>query len=210
MFWQRPLSDRALQKRLLELAGDPAFAQSPERQRKLAERSVKLVMEAAGEGHWDQALALAAATWRFELLALLSERMTPEDRSRMLVSWWTSFDGYIYHRRKEVLGWLAESGYIGSLPRPETPLTVYRGVGSPAHKLGLSWSVDADDARHFAVIAADPTGHVYSATAPPEAFMAGFEGLGPPAYVLDPRLLTAVSEVGKVRPDRTPTKGPYD
>jgi hypothetical protein len=184
MFWQRSMNDRTLRKRLLEVAGDPAFAQSPERQLKLAENSVRLVLEAVALG---------------QLLALLSERMTMEERSRMLVEWWTSCDGYIYLHRKEVLEWLHESGYIGSLERPAEPVTIYRGASSSAHKLGLSWSLDADVARHFAASSLTGTGRLYAAVAPPRAFVAGFEGLGPPAYVVDPRLLTSVSEVGKVR-----------
>ena len=197
------MSDRALRKQLLEVAGDPAFAQSPELQLKLAENSVRLVMEAAALGHWDQALAQAAASWRFELLVLLSERMTPAERSHMLSAWWTSCDGYIYPHRKEVLSWLADSGYVGSLERPTEPVIIYRGTSSSAHKLGLSWSLDADVARHFAGHSPTSTGHLYSAVARPDAFLAAFEGLGPPAYVVNPRLLTNVSEVGKVRPLRS-------
>jgi len=196
------MKDRALRKRLLEVAGDPAFAQSPERQLRLAENSVRLVMEAVALGHWDQALALAASSWRFELLALLSERMTDDERSHMLSSWWTSCDGHIYPRRKEVLNWLEESGYIGSLERPTETVTIYRGASSSAHKLGLSWSLDADVARHFASRSPTSTGVLYSAVAPPEAFLAGFEGLGPSAHVVNPRFLTNVSDVGKVRPSR--------
>ena len=160
---------------------------------------------AAVEGRdWGQALGWASSFWRFGLFILLAPRMTPDERREQLAEIWSVCDGCIWPWRGEALAYLRQVGYIGDLPRPAAPLTLYRGVHTSAHRLGLSWSLSVDKARWF--VRRGGRGHnmggfVYRAIAPPDAILAGFNDRGEEEYVVDPTRLRAVRRVEVVSPE---------
>lgn len=162
-----------------------------------------LMDEAIKARDWRGAHGLVPSFRRFDLFIALAPRMTPDERSACLAKVWTDCDG-IWPNRKAALAYLKEAGYIGSLPKPEAPLTLYRGVSTSRHRLGLSWSTNIDTARSFVRPFgrfANRGGVIYGAVAPLEAFLAGFNDREESEYVVDPALLRSVRQVEIVVPD---------
>jgi hypothetical protein len=124
--------------------------------------------------------------------------MTRDERREQLTQIWPSCDICSWRWKIVALTYLREVGYIGDLPQPDTELLIYRGVSKTRHRLGLSWSTNIETARHFV----RPLGRgrhrgvfVYSAVAPPDAFLGGFGARDEAEYVVDPSLLTDVKQV---------------
>jgi len=168
------------------------------------EYRVKTILEDAEARDWGKALLMASSFWRFDLFILLAPHMTLDERREQLAETWIACDGCIWPWRSVALTYLRQVGYIGDLPKPTAPLTLYRGVHTARHRLGLSWSLSVDKARHFVrQFGRGPNmgGFVYQAIAPPEAILAGFNDRGEEEYVVDPTLLRAVRRVEVVAPE---------
>jgi hypothetical protein len=90
------------------------------------------------------------------------------------------------------------------LPRPDSAITVFRGA-TAERRAGMSWTTDIDRADQFRQRHSwhAPTA-VYRAVAMPDVVLALLErrGEGPPEVVVDPRMLTAVEQVGPFHPQR--------
>jgi hypothetical protein len=91
------------------------------------------------------------------------------------------------------------------LPRPDSAITVFRGA-TAERRAGMSWTTDIDRADQFRQRHSwhAPTA-VYRAVVTPDAVLALLErrGEGPPEVVVDPRMLTAVEQVGPLHPQRS-------
>lgn len=123
--------------------------------------------------------------------------MTKTERAETLAEIWTSCDG-VWDWRDLVLGIFQEAGYSGDLPRPTEPLTLYRSVSVPRHRLGLSWTTSLKVAREFVAksrVARSHRAYVYRAVAPPAAILAGFGERDEAEYVVDPSLLEGLKLV---------------
>lgn len=71
---------------------------------------------------------------------------------------------------------------------PSAPITVYRGVKSPEHAYGMSWSGTKATAEWFANRFGSSGGHVYTIVAKPDQILAHFhaaDGRQEDEYVLD-------------------------
>ena len=90
------------------------------------------------------------------------------------------------------------------LPRPDGAITVFRGAAAE-RRAGMSWTTDIDRADQFRQRHSwhAPTA-VYRAVVTPDSVLALLErrGEGPPEVVIDPRMLTAVEQVGPRHPQR--------
>ena len=155
-----------------------------------------MLLHVAEQHDWHKALMLAGSFWRFPLFVCLAPEMTRQERREQLADIWTACDN-IWAWREIALRYLHETGYIGDLPKPTTPLTLYRGVSSRVHRLGLSWSLSRETARKFTHPFSrggieSSQAAIYEAVAPPEAFLAGFSDRDEQEYVVDPALLQAV------------------
>ena len=88
--------------------------------------------------------------------------------------------------------------------RPDSATTVFRGA-TAERRSGMSWTTDANRAHQFRQRHSwhAPTA-VYRAVVKPDAVLALLErrGEGPPEVVVDPRILTAVEQVGPLYPQR--------
>ena len=145
------------------------------------------IMDAVARRDWSTAHGWASSSWRFDLFVLLAPHMTPDERRGCLVEIWSACDFCIWPNRKVALIYFKEAKYVGDLPRPDAPLTLYRGVRRRAHRLGLSWSRKIDTARFF-VHGRGPNlgGFVYSAVADPDAILGGFSDRNEAEYIVDP------------------------
>jgi hypothetical protein len=161
-------------------------------------RLVDMVLARVATRDWGGALSLASSFWRFDLFVHLAPRMTRDECREQLTEIWPSCDICSWRWKIVALAYLRQVGYIGDLPQPDTELLIYRGVSNTRYRLGLSWSTNIETARHFV----RPLGRgrhrsvfVYSAVAPPDAFLGGFGVRDEPEYVVDPSLLTDVKQV---------------
>ena len=89
---------------------------------------------------------------------------------------------------------LHEVGFVGSGAKPTEPVTLYRGVGSPRYRRGLSWTTDHSVALSFARRSQNrgsDMGLVYEARdVAPSAVLAIFlDDRKEQEYVVEPTLL---------------------
>jgi hypothetical protein len=87
------------------------------------------------------------------------------------------------------------------LSRPDSAMTVFRGA-TAERRAGMSWTTDPGRADQFRQRHAwhAPTA-IYRTVAAPDAVLER-KGEGPPEVVVDPRMLTAVEQVGPLHPQR--------
>jgi len=191
--------EKRLRKFLRRLTADP-FVQPNRRNPRL----VDMVLARVATRDWGGALDLASSFWRFDLFVYLAPYMTRDEHREQLAQIWPSCDISSWRWKLVALTYLRQVGYIGDLPRPDTELLVYRGVYNPRHRLGLSWSTNIKTARHF-VRPHGPRRHrpvfVYSAVAPPDAFLGGFGVRDEAEYIVHPSLLTDVKQVEGIPPE---------
>ena len=90
------------------------------------------------------------------------------------------------------------------LPRPASPLTVYRGASAKL-MVGMSWTEDINRADQFRQRHSwhAPTA-IYRAVVGPAAVLALLErkGESPPEVVVDPAMLTGIDQIGELHPQR--------
>jgi hypothetical protein len=90
------------------------------------------------------------------------------------------------------------------LSRPDSTMTVFRGA-TEERRSGMSWTTDIRRADQFRQRHSwhAPTA-IYRTVAAPSAVLALLErrGEGPPEVVVDPRMLTAVEQVGPLHSQR--------
>jgi hypothetical protein len=164
------------------------------------------ILEDCLKRRWLSALGLASSFWRFDLfIIMLAPEITPSELRDALADIWPKCDGCIWPWRDLALHYLRETGYIGDLPHPKESLVLYRGVSKARHRLGVSWSLDADRARSFVrPFGRGPNvrgGFLYRAEAPPDSILAGFAKREEAEYVADPAKLRKIRLVKKVNPD---------
>jgi hypothetical protein len=153
---------------------------------------------------WTGALQFTSSFDRFDVFLELAPHMTTDELRACLTDIWTSCDGCIWPNRRAAVAYLRSAGYVGELPQPTEPLTLYRGVFTSRHRLGISWSTSIDTARYFVRPGGrgpNRGGFVYCAVAPPEAVLAGFSDRSESEYVIDPALLRSVHRVEVVAPE---------
>jgi hypothetical protein len=118
--------------------------------------------------------------------------MTVAELRETLAFIWTICDG-VWRWREILIVYFRKAGYLGDRPAPTEPLTVYRGVKEPRHRLGLGWSTSLLVARSFPARSRMGRGrraYVYSATVTPEGVLAGFDERSEAEYVVDPAYLS--------------------
>ncbi len=131
----------------------------------------------------------------FDRFLFVARFMTKEQRREWLIERWTSNKARMWgNRQRLAIEYFKEAGYLGTLPQPEAELTLYRGSSKPRYRLGLSWTTSIDVARRF-VEMWFTGGIVYSAIAPPEAILGGFDEREEAEYVVDPKMLRAVKRI---------------
>ncbi len=112
----------------------------------------------------------------------------PEHRLALLNKEWAGLD-LTWPWRRVFLDMFRECGFVGTLPRPQAPIAVYRGVSSRAKCLGLAWTADPWTAATFAVLkrnaGAATLGHVYVVEAAPDVILGRFTDRNEDEYVLD-------------------------
>jgi hypothetical protein len=163
-----------------------------------------LVAKAIAARDWIGALRFTSSFDRFDAFLDPAPNMTRDELRGCLTDIWTVCDGCIWPNRHEALEYLRFAGYVGDLPQPAEPLTLYRGVFTSRHRLGISWSMSIDTARYFVRPGGrgpNRGGFVYSAVAPPDAILAGFDVHREGEYVVDPARLSKVQRVEIVPPD---------
>jgi hypothetical protein len=185
--------EERLRKYLRRLTADPFV-----RPNRRNPRFVDMVLARVATRDWGGALDLASSFWRFDLFVYLAPYMTRDERREQLTQIWPSCDISSWRWKLVALTYLRQVGYIGDLPQPDTELLIYRGVYKARHRLGLSWSTNIKTARHF--VRPPWPGHrrdvfVYSAVAPPDAFLGGFGVRDEAEYIVHPSLLTDVKQV---------------
>jgi hypothetical protein len=155
-------------------------------------RQANLTEQAVAARDWSGALQFTSSFDRFDKFLEIAPLMTADELRACLPDVWTGCDGCIWPNRRSAVHYLRKAGYVGDLPQPTEPPTLYRGVFASAHRRGLSWSTSIDIARHFVRPRGrgpNQGGFVFRVVAPTAAILAGFNDRDEAEYVLDPGML---------------------
>lgn len=171
---------------------------------------VEMVAKALAEGNINGALLWFEKPWRLDILdqiwrargrttVSLTGMPAPvalghvpiEDWRESLMDYWmlTEVPSQIPRRQLvrmfEQAGWCTDvtDGDVPS-PRPDIPLTLYRGVHLKRLAKGLSWTTDPSKAEWFAR-RFEHGGHVYETTVQPEHLLARLTARGESEYVVN-------------------------
>lgn len=100
-------------------------------------------------------------------------------------------------RPRETVEIFRRSGFVtdgGELPEGE--LTIYRGCRIPRHRLGTSWTLDAEQACFFAQRYGGPgTGVVYRACVTSSDVLGYFVSRNEDEVIVDPSSLRAIARL---------------
>lgn len=158
-------------------------------------------------GQAEMALILVSSPYRLQVLHewLVRDKVDPRSagyRSALCDAWMHTELPYQYNKglvRKlfRAAGWFTDhdENFEDFPPRPEQPLTLYRGVSEryKRERTGFSWTANPERAVWFAKRWSHKgPGAVYELEVPPENMLACLIGRGEAEYIVDCKGLTPV------------------
>jgi len=183
-------AERPLQPDDIEFSSAAQREQFIEGQR-LHELTLRQAVEA---GQWDEVFSMLGHHGRGCALVLVGPRLPRRTLRRILRDFWNLTEGV---RPGDAVELFRRAGFVRDTRNrlPGGALTIFRGVSSPRHRLGLSWTLDLDVARFFAQRYRSEPGPVYAAELDSTDALAYFASRDEAEVIVDPQTLRHIRRV---------------
>lgn len=164
------------------------------------EKKLEKIEELESEGKFDSAIWFYERPYRMSQLMLWTflDKLTLEQLRELLPNVWTDTEHPFQFGYTKVVNLFKKAGFLTDIPGLQAPVEceVYRGC-LPAHKRGISWTLDETRARWFAKRLNGDKGHVYKTIAPPSIILAAFNGRDEQEILVNFRRLGKVEDISE-------------